>query len=109
MDYRSLAGKAVAVGLLLLTTNPTQATPLIGTSYGTPDDATLYDINPATGQASNPRSTGVAADGQYLVTRTRTGCTHAHRQQEATHAKTDSGKSHPGHHGDPRVSVGGSG
>ncbi|MCB9851271.1 MAG: PEP-CTERM sorting domain-containing protein [Phycisphaerales bacterium] len=45
-----------AFAAILLVVQPAAATPLIGNDWAT---GTLYDINPNTGAASNPRATGV--------------------------------------------------
>jgi hypothetical protein len=45
--------------LWLAVSVPAPGVPLTGVSFGTTEQAVLYDVDPATGAASNPRGTGV--------------------------------------------------
>lgn len=49
----------LSVALLLGLVGQASATPLLGSSFAGSGGAVLYDLDPLTGQASNPRSTGV--------------------------------------------------
>jgi len=63
MNRHSHEPLAVVIALVLVTSTA-HATPLLAIDFGSSSSSSiLYDINPATGQTSNPRSTGVSLLG----------------------------------------------
>lgn len=58
--FRTRRAAAVLAGLtVLLGVGTAVATPLLGVNFGTTQQAVLYDVDPATGAATNPRPTGL--------------------------------------------------
>lgn len=56
---RKAQGYLFSASIVLLVASQTLATPLYGVSFGTSQDAMLYDVDAMTGVASNPRPVGL--------------------------------------------------
>ncbi|MGQ9650829.1 MAG: hypothetical protein ACUVXJ_12020 [Phycisphaerae bacterium] len=56
---RKAQGHLFSASIVLLAASQTLATPLYGVSFGTSQDAVLYDVHVVIGVASNPRPVGL--------------------------------------------------